>query len=236
MPAVENVCDVPELLRTRGRKALDLLIEVHEFGSALGASAWDFALDVRALCRAGLTISDLRWMLCRRLVEHSLETTRPGCDRRSFRPAGAIAFRTSSCFVLTAAGADFVRQGAVDCTEASPRASALPLPRVAVAGPAIPTWDQAQLELRFIGKVVKRYLAPAPNQQKILAAFDEEGWPVHIHDPLPPQGGQDPKRRLHDTINSLNRHQIQPLLRFLGDGKGEGVRWQPLGEVRSSIA
>jgi len=37
---------------------------------------------------------------------------------------------------------------------------------------------------------------------------------------------QDSKRRLHDTINSLNRNQKQSLIRFLGDGKGEGIRWE----------
>ena len=44
-------------------------------------------------------------------------------------------------------------------------------------------------------------------------------------DPLAPKLNQDSKRRLHDTINSLNRNQKHALIRFLGDGKGEGVRW-----------
>ena len=48
--------------------------------------------------------------------------------------------------------------------------------------------------------------------------------------PLPPQVGQDPKRRLHDTINSLNRKQKARLIRFQGDGSGEGVRWEFLSE------
>jgi hypothetical protein len=76
---------------------------------------------------------------------------------------------------------------------------------------------------------------PAENQERILAAFEEEGWPVHIHDPLPPHSDQDSKRRLHNTINSLNRHQKQPLIRFSGNGSGQGIRWEwipPAGTTR----
>ena len=64
------------------------------------------------------------------------------------------------------------------------------------------------------------------NQEAILAAFEEESWPPRIDDPLSPVGNQDPKRRLHDTINSLNRHQKLSVIRFLGDGSGQGVRWE----------
>ena len=74
--------------------------------------------------------------------------------------------------------------------------------------------------------VVKQFKVPALNQERILAAFEEEGWPVHIDDPLPPHPEQDPKRRLHDTINSLNRNQKNPLIRFLGNGNGQGIRWE----------
>jgi hypothetical protein len=33
---------------------------------------------------------------------------------------------------------------------------------------------------------------------------------------------------LHDTITTLNRHQKHRLIRFLGDGSGQGVRWEML--------
>ena len=49
---------------------------------------------------------------------------------------------------------------------------------------------------------------------------------MRIDDPLSPKLDQDPKRRLHDTINSLNRNQKRPLVRFLGDGSGQCVRWE----------
>ena len=98
------------------------------------------------------------------------------------------------------------------------------------AGPAIPPeWDGLRRELRWVGRVVKRFRVPAPNQEVVLATFQEEAWPPHIDDPLPGAVGVEPKRRLHDTIVALNRHQYQPGLRFVGDGTGLGVRWQAAG-------
>ena len=59
-------------------------------------------------------------------------------------------------------------------------------------------------------------------------AFEEESWPPRIDDPLPPSPNIDSKKRLHDTIKSLNRHQKQRCIRFMGDGRGTGVRWEPI--------
>lgn len=89
-----------------------------------------------------------------------------------------------------------------------------------------PTWDRDRQQLRVGKVIVKEFKVPASNQEAILAAFQEENWPPRIDDPLSPAPDQDPKRRLHDTINSLNRNQKQALVRFLGDGSGQGVRWE----------
>jgi hypothetical protein len=101
----------------------------------------------------------------------------------------------------------------------------------ASGGPVkVPTWDRDRQELRWGDKIVKQFKVPSPNQETILAAFAEEQWPPRIDDPLTPQLEQDPKRRLHDTINTLNRNQKNPLIRFFGDGSGQGVRWEPAVE------
>jgi len=92
----------------------------------------------------------------------------------------------------------------------------------------VPIWDRERQELRLGGILVKQFKVPAPNQEIILSTFQDDGWPPRIDDPLPPQHNQDSKRRLHDTINALNRNQKQSLLRFLGDGSGEGIRWQAI--------
>jgi hypothetical protein len=213
------------VIRSRGTKAFKLLLEAHDYAELLSRDRWDFALDIRELSRGGLSANDIRWLLYRRLVEHGTETTVPGADLRTFRPAGALGFERASCFLLTQAGIDFVRKGEVSHFDTLPmpsrEASDQPKPEE-----LIPTWYCDRQELRLGNKIVKRFATPAPNQQLILATFPEDRWPVRIDDPLPPQGEQDPKRRLHDTINSLNRHQKEGFVRFFGDGSGEGVRWE----------
>ncbi len=87
-----------------------------------------------------------------------------------------------------------------------------------------PHWDPNRREFTFRGRVVKRYRVPSPNQELILCAFQEEGWPDFIDDPLPPVEDLDPHRRLQSTIKSLNRHQLNHLIRFRGNG-GEVVFW-----------
>jgi hypothetical protein len=73
---------------------------------------------------------------------------------------------------------------------------------------------------------VKWFRVPAGNQEAILAAFQEQRWPVRIDDPLPCRHGTDPKERLHAAIRRLNGRQLRRLLRFRGDGTGMGVRWE----------
>ncbi len=219
------------------QSVLALLFEAHRYAAELRGNIWDFAVEIDQLRRAGLTHSDLRWLVCKGFVEHACEVTLPGEEGRAFRPSGRLTFRNRTAVVLTAAGADFARQmlskamagnGLVPEVRASegaatvaggngaPPADTLPLPR----------WDRDRQELRLGSYLVKQFKVPAPNQEMILAVFQEEGWPPRVDDPLPPQPELDAKRRLHDTINSLNRHQKAPLVRFVGDGSGQGVRWE----------
>src|SRR5205823_8333838 len=94
----------------------------------------------------------------------------------------------------------------------------------------LPRWDSECRELWLGDVLVKQFRVPAPNQESILNAFQEEGWPRRIDDPLTPQHNQDPKCRLHDAIDRLNRSQKKRLIRFRGDGKGEGVLWERIAD------
>jgi hypothetical protein len=67
-----------------------------------------------------------------------------------------------------------------------------------------PIWNGLLRELRFEGKLAKRFRQPAPLQARILQEFEEFGWPEVIEDPLPPDTDHEPKERLHDTIKNLN--------------------------------
>ena len=87
-----------------------------------------------------------------------------------------------------------------------------------------PIWDRQRRELRLGDIVVKRFKWPAENQERVLNAFEDAGWPDHIDDPLPVHPDICAKRRLHDTLKCLNRKQIRGMIKFRGDGTGRGVR------------
>lgn len=209
----------------RFQAGLEILLEAYDYACELQRTTWDFAVEIQYLRAANLSNSDLRWLVCKGYVEHSAEMSRTGQDERAFHPTGTLTFGKRTCFVLTEKGALFARQEndtARRCNEAphSPDASK--------TSQQIPEWDKERQELRVGGLVVKQFKVPAPNQEVILAAFQEEDWPPRIDDPLPPHPDQDAKRRLHDTITTLNRHQKHRLIRFSGDGSGEGIRWEYL--------
>ncbi len=95
-----------------------------------------------------------------------------------------------------------------------------------VSGRLRPHWDPMRRELTVDGQIVKRFRLPAANQEAVLLAFEEEGWPAAIFDPLPPRDEQNCKQRLHDTIKALNRSRLARVILFRGDGTGEGVLWE----------
>lgn len=211
------------------RRGLAHLLEAFHYAGDLHRDVWDFAVELDSLEAAGVSRSGLRWMLCKGYVEHAREIAPLEDALRCFRRGPRLRFSPRSCFVLTPLGVEFVR-------------SLLTGPKVGSAASLCqcgengrgclrqlsdtPRWDRDRQELRLGAVVVKQFKVPAVNQEKVLAAFEEEGWPVHVDDPLSPQADQDPKRRLHDTINSLNRSQKQPLIRFYGDGSGQGLCWE----------
>jgi hypothetical protein len=91
---------------------------------------------------------------------------------------------------------------------------------------SVPVWDAVRRHLWLGPVLVKQFRQPAKNQETILAAFQEECWPPRIDDPLPGGDNQDAQDRLHDTIKRLNRQTVR-LIRFLSDGTGQGILWEP---------
>ena len=90
----------------------------------------------------------------------------------------------------------------------------------------IPHWDSATRELRLGRRVVKQYRVPSSTQEVILEAFQEEGWPPHLDNPLPSILDGYPPDRLRDAIRNLNSSQKNRLIRFRGDGNGQGILWE----------
>jgi hypothetical protein len=85
----------------------------------------------------------------------------------------------------------------------------------------VPVWDAAAGELHFAGKVVREVSARATNVRLILAAFQEDSWPIRIDSPLPDGKNSE---KLREAVRTLKSGLTK--LDFICDGKGEGVQWQ----------
>src|SRR5205814_465539 len=142
------------------------------------------------------------------------ELTLAGDERRSFRPCRNFKLSKRTCLVLTEAGVVVANGQALGAAplmhrpggDAAAAGAALDARQHPVAFPEViaasvgiarPIWDRDRQQLRLGKVIVKQFKVPAPNQEAVLAAFEEESWPPRIDDPLPPQPEQDPKRRLH---------------------------------------
>jgi hypothetical protein len=79
----------------------------------------------------------------------------------------------------------------------------------------------------WVGDVlVKRFRVPAPNQERILVSFQEQGWRKVIDDPLPVCEKIDGAARLQFTIKRLNRCQKRKVIEFFGIGTGTAIGWR----------
>lgn len=226
------------------RAGLALLWRAYICAHATGANVWDLALRIGRLYEAGMANSDLRCMAAKGFAEYREETSGYGDTHRSFRPSNGYFFNEHTCLILTPRGAALAEhvfgetaqwpQAALSVmaavaaeipTRATARQTTYETHQPATFG-LKPYWNETRRELSVAGLVVKRFRVPARNQERILNVFEEEGWAEHIHDPLPLTYDIDAPTRLHDAINRLNRCQINPLLRFRGDGRGTGVLWE----------
>jgi hypothetical protein len=203
------------------RRVLHDLLQARDLARSAKRNVWELAVELQQLLAYDAGISQLRWMLAQGYAEIAVEITTADDSRRRFRPVRSFAFLPGTCFVLTPAGEARLRAAQSE-TQRVPGAS----PRLPLVAEEQPRW-LPHTRTVFLGhRLVKQFRVPAANQEQVLNAFQEEGWPDRILDPLPPLGDQDPKRRLGDTIRALNHHQVEPLLRFHGDGTGEGVLWE----------
>ena len=234
-----------------------LLLQAHEYATELGRDPWDFAIEVESLRDVGLTNSDLRWLFYQGFVMHAAETTGPLDLSRCFQPLGHAPISRHSCYLLTPCGVEHAH--VIGATVSVP-SHTLPIPirpspanashdcetrdglgLIPDSGPKDepkpapgPSWCVDLRILRYNSLIVKHFKVPAPNQEIIFATFEDDGWPPRIDDPLSLHPAINQKQRLHDTINSLNRNQRNTLLRFVGDGTGEGICWEPIAQPTST--
>jgi hypothetical protein len=225
MSGIADEIRAPARTPSKLKPALVALLEAFDYAEDTGSDRWEFAVAIRHLQRLGLSETDLRWLVRKGYVEHAREVTVQGDNGREFRTTGDLSFHRRTCFVLTAAGISTVRS-VIESRAISadnPNGSS---ERITQSVQPLPNWNAEIRELRLDGKLVKRFKWQAINQEIVLRAFQEEGWPARIDDPLPPQPAQDSKRRLSDTIKCLNRKQTSERIHFRGDGTGEGIIWE----------
>jgi hypothetical protein len=135
---------------------------------------------------------------------------------------GAVAPGPQSRFVLTEAGCRLAWQAAA--APVGPRLATQTCRRPLAPGEK-PRWDRVGRELWFAGEVVLRFRRGASNQERLLEAFEEQGWPPHIDDPLPHTKGKGRRKRLCDTLRHLSA--AQRAIRFRVNADGRAVLWAP---------
>jgi hypothetical protein len=187
-----------------------LLVEARRCAQYLDCKTRDLPLEIQDMHRAGLTDTDLRWLMSQGFVEVVVEPrlTSKARQRVSHDTKGPLSSRT--CFALTDAGAAF----AARACRVKPSAK-----------PIVPRWIAERRELRVGGVLVKRFQQPAAVQELIFAVFQEQGWQDWIDDPLPRAGIQDPQKRVHTTVNNLNHNHRHHLLHFKAGGMGTQFGW-----------
>ncbi len=198
-----------------------LLLQAYDYAEDTRSDYWDFAVEISDLRRHGMTLTDCRWFIRKGWAQQARELSPRQGEPRRFQKDLGLTLRRCSCLVLLPAGEALARQIAAQKKDNA---------RVESDVRVMPHWDRDRHELRLGSMTIKQFKLPSPNQEMILMALEEESWPPRIDDPLPPSKNIDAKQRLHDTIKNLNRNQKQRLVRFMGDGTGQGVRWELIVE------
>lgn len=212
----------------RFRRALECLATTFQYAGVRRADDWQFALDLAELKANGATLTDLRWMIRRRVAEPGRETTIRGDAERSFRKLAATSFPAETGFALSPAGASELKLtlhlGRTEVThEIEPSPSDDAKARSPVGRRVIHEWDPVRRELCYGGQLINRFRVPAKNHTVVLAAFQEMSWPEFMDDPLPPSADQDSSERLQATIKVLNRSRVVHAISFHGNANGQQV-------------
>jgi hypothetical protein len=224
------------------KPGLSLLWRGFEYSRDLGTDREQFAVDREFLYGTGLSDIDLRWLIARGYIRPARPAARSPGDG-SNRETRHQSSPENVGFILTEMGVTLAMQVLSSATQVVSNAFPANGNGETIAGQLQsngadaeaqkpkPSWDRDRKELRFRGMLIKQFRWSATNQETILMAFEEENWPVRIDDPLPRKLNQEPKSRLHDTIKCLNRNHKQRLIRFIGDGTGEGVAWSLINDT-----
>jgi len=201
-----------------------LCVALH-YSADVERPASDFAIEIQSLEEIGLSNSDLRWLICKGYVQHFIDQTRYDQPGRLMVSTQSLRLVPESCFVLTPTGISVAERCNFTVQKNGDGQGFLH------TRPKIPSWDSKTRALHLGAEPVAIFDSPAPVPELILAAFEEEGWPARIDDPLRPVGEADHKARLCKAIHRLNKHVNSPHIHFCADGSGQGVCWHRNSEA-----
>ncbi len=89
-----------------------------------------------------------------------------------------------------------------------------------------PYFDEDTFELSVRGEVVYTFASQASNQIAVLKAFQAQGWPREILDPLGNAADVDFVRRLHNTRHALNCAVRRWGIVFSASAVRRKIRWR----------
>jgi hypothetical protein len=204
------------------------LLEAFNSAQQYKEDAWLFAVQLGEFQAEHISATVLRALVVEGLVRHGEDRTTRRSGPRVVVPLSHLKVSEDSCFILTESGVAIARevivqgkavlQGGLEPTSVEGPKSILPS--------FVICQEDGHRELRVGDHVVKRFRRAAPNQEMILARFEKENWQHRIQSPFGLTPGKNPKRRVHYSVDRLNRGQIERLLRFHGDGSGHAICWE----------
>lgn len=216
--------------------ALKLLKEALDDAEDVGSDRWQFAVRKEALLAAGVSVSDLRWLIVSHLAEANNEITRHGHAQRTFRQTPSLALLDGDCFVLTHLGVVYIRNHLISANGASLRDRSViaprraPLPRdqhsqrsrrAPDSCGGAPPWDRPRPqwrstagELYFRDQLARRRGRKiAILEEFLLGRFAEANWEQSLLLALP-AGPIETLGQLKECVRRLNDHMLLDALRF----------------------
>ena len=218
-----SVGPFPAFDRLRG--ALEALYANRFYAADLKQDPWEFAPYFVELRELGITRTDIQWLLHKGILHR-----RPTVDETNSLLRSATTTLSDLLFILSDKGCSYVSPISNTAPESDGDAPHVdPTDDQATCGSPSelrPSWNRHDRELYFGDQLVKKFSVPAKNQELVLTAFEEEGWPQHIDSPLPPtKSGEVAAVRLRDTIKRLNQGHQAKYVTFHGNGSGSQIVW-----------
>jgi hypothetical protein len=192
------------------RKALDLLLQNHEWAKNARRSPWGFATEFPALTALGCLPGFLQWLVCKRYAKVGV---RRRTRVREAKVSGCVPLAESSWFIATPKGAALARQLRDTSTAGADRAP--------------PVWQRSSGTLLLDRRVVGRWGCASSYQRQVLDAFQNKSWPEQLPDLF--RAAKDngcPRQRPLNTVKNLNRHLRGTPLRFYVTKKGRVIGWR----------